>query len=263
MRIGDLTVEGVLDGGMDVPADLILNQVPHPEHLTPDGLLRMQMGGYLVRTAGRVLLVDTGFGPAPEGSGNGRLLDSLRELGLGPEDVTDVVLTHLHMDHVGWTTADEKPVFPNAVYRCHAADWEHFVARENDEAMRAELGLPKACERLAPAAHLVETFDGDTTVAPGVDVRHAPGHTPGSTVVVLSSGGRKAMLLGDVLHCPAELQSDDWEMIADVDPALARRTRAAFARELEGADVPVAAAHFPGLRFGRLLASGSWEYDES
>ena len=47
---------------------------------------------------------------------------------------------------------------------------------------------------------------------------------------------------------------DEWEAVMDVDPVLARRTREALAKELEGSDVPVAAAHFPGLRFGRLLA---------
>jgi hypothetical protein len=69
------------------------------------------------------------------------------------------------------------------------------------------------------------------------------------------------MLLGDVVHCPVELLDDEWAGIADVDPALARRTRTALARELEGTDVPVAASHFPGLRFGRLLSGAggrSW-----
>ncbi len=263
LRLGDLTVQGLLDGGMDVPAEAILNRTPHASQLTPEGLLPMSFGGSLVRTGDRVLLVDTGFGPAPAESGNGRLLSSLADAGLRPEDVTDVLLTHLHMDHVGWTAVEDKPVFANAVYRCHAADWEHFVARESDEYMRADLGLPKACEKLAPVAHLVETFDADVTIAPGVDVRHAPGHTPGSTVVVLSSGADRALLMGDVMHCPAELMADDWEMMADVDPVLARATRAAYARELEGGDVPVAAAHFPGLRFGRLLSATDWRYDES
>src|SRR5205814_8580706 len=90
---------------------------------------------------------------------------------------------------------------------------------------------------------------------PGVDTMAAPGHTPGSTIVVVSSGADRALLLGDVVHCPIELIDDEWGSMGDVDPELAKRTRIALARELEGTDVPVAAAHFPGLQFGRLLAA--------
>ena len=61
------------------------------------------------------------------------------------------------------------------------------------------------------------------------------------------------MLLGDVVHCPVELVDDEWEAMFDVDPDLARRTRTALNQELEGSGVLVAAAHFPGLQFGRLL----------
>jgi glyoxylase-like metal-dependent hydrolase (beta-lactamase superfamily II) len=81
----------------------------------------------------------------------------------------------------------------------------------------------------------------------------APGHTPGSTIVVMSSGTARGMLLGDVVHCPVELIDEEWAGVGDVDPELAKRTRNALARELEGTDTPVAAAHFPGLVFGRLL----------
>jgi hypothetical protein len=62
------------------------------------------------------------------------------------------------------------------------------------------------------------------------------------------------MLIGDVVHCPVELLDDEWAGLADVDPVAAQRARNALAAELEGTDVPVAAAHFPGLQFGRLLA---------
>src|SRR5438128_1038732 len=78
---------------------------------------------------------------------------------------------------------------------------------------------------------------------------------PGSTVVVVSSGDRRALRLGDVVHCPVELVDDEWAALGDVDPALAKRTRNALARELEGTDVPAAASHFPEMRFGRLLAA--------
>ena len=69
------------------------------------------------------------------------------------------------------------------------------------------------------------------------------------------------MMLGDVVHCPVELLDDEWGGMGDVDPALAKRTRVALAKELEGSDTPVAAAHFPGMRFGRLLTGSgkrSW-----
>jgi hypothetical protein len=83
-------------------------------------------------------------------------------------------------------------------------------------------------------------------------------------MLVVSSGAARAMLLGDVVHCPVELLDDEWAGLGDVDPALAQRTRVALAKELEGADIPVAAAHFPEMAFGRLLAGQgrrSWVLD--
>jgi len=117
------------------------------------------------------------------------------------------------------------------------------------------MGGRSSSELLPPVADRLETWGEDATILPGMSVRSAPGHTPGSTVIVISSGIERAMLLGDVVHCPAELLSDDWESISDVDVELARRSREALARELEGADIPAAAAHFPGLQFGRLLSA--------
>ena len=109
----------------------------------------------------------------------------------------------------------------------------------------------------------MEFWEHDSTLFPGLDVQGAPGHTPGSTIMVVSSGDERAMLLGDAVHCPIELIEDDWEAVFDIDPKLARQTRTALARELEGSDVPVAAAHFPGLQFGLLLAADvrrGWTY---
>jgi hypothetical protein len=82
--------------------------------------------------------------------------------------------------------------------------------------------------------------------------------------VVLSSGEQRALLLGDVVHCTVELLDDEWGGIADVDPKMAQQARIALARELEGTDVPVAAAHFPGLKFGRVLPGEGrrqWVFD--
>jgi glyoxylase-like metal-dependent hydrolase (beta-lactamase superfamily II) len=264
MDVGGIRIDPVLDGVITAPATEVLRRpgvedawAAHQDLLTPDGLLEMPVGGFLVRSRNRIVLVDAGLGPFDrDGYQAGRLVDSLAALGVTPADVTDVLLTHLHFDHVGWVTQKGSVVFGNATYRCHADDWDHFVTAADAD--------PGAVRKLSPVESRLETFSGDTTVAPGVDVRDAPGHTPGSAVVVVSSGSARAMLIGDVVHCPIELTEPDWEAVFDVDPELARRTREALARELEGSDVPVAAAHFPGLEFGRLLGGEGrlqWTFD--
>jgi glyoxylase-like metal-dependent hydrolase (beta-lactamase superfamily II) len=184
-------------------------------------------------------------------------MSNLSSLGVHPSEVTDVVLTHLHFDHLGWATDGERRLFANATYRCHQADWEFFMGSTPfDDSLGVSLmGGRSSSELLPPVANRLETWIGDESILPGMDVRTASGHTPGSSVIVLSSGSERAMLLGDVVHCPAELLSDDWESISDVDKQLAQRSREALARELEGSDIPAAASHFPGLQFGRLFAA--------
>jgi glyoxylase-like metal-dependent hydrolase (beta-lactamase superfamily II) len=265
MKVGDLAIEPVADGVAREKATTLLRYTgpaddpwaPHQRFLDADGVLELALGGFLVRTGDRLVLIDAGVGRIdnPKYRG-GAFLRSLEALGVKADEVTDVVLTHLHFDHVGWTTQRGEVVFPRATYRCHVADWAHFV-----DGPAPEEG---SVRKLSPLAGHLEVFDADTTLAPGIDVRHAPGHTPGSVIVVVSSGEQRAVLLGDVVHCPVEMMDGDWQMIFDVDPALAARTREALARELEGSDIPIAAAHFPGMQFGRLLPGTGrrgWVFD--
>ena len=263
MQVGDVTITGVSDGCLQTPPTLLFNKSDqdwrqHSQFLDEDGMLPIEMGGFLVRTGDRLALVDTGIGPTADPVRTGRFMVSLAALGVRPDDVTDVVLTHLHFDHLGWATDGERRLFANATYRCHEADWAFFMGPTpyDDSLAVSQMGGRGSAELLPPVAGRLETWSGDGTILPGMDVRTAPGHTPGSTVIVISSGNERAMLLGDVVHCPAELLSDDWEMIGDVDKRLAQRSREALARELEGSDIPAAATHFPGLQFGRLLAAG-------
>ena len=254
MKVGEIEILPVIDGMARMKATVAFagttdeDWAPHRAFLADDGMLEMAMGGFLVRSGDRITLVDAGLGPLQTGEfQGGKLIESLAEYGVAPEDVTDVVFTHLHFDHVGWATQKGEVIFTNATYRCDQRDWDHFVVGPDGGAAR----------KLLPVEDRLETWDGSGPVSPGVDAMAAPGHTPGSTIVVISSGQDRAMLLGDVVHCPVELLDDEWTGLADVDPELALRTRVALARELEGTDVPVAAAHFPGLQFGRLLKGES------
>jgi len=257
-----MRVTAILDGSLDVPAELMFpsttaaDWAPHRDLLTDDGLLPLPMGGFLVEIGDRKVLVDAGFGEPTPLEGFGRLLKNLRAHGVEPADITDVLFTHLHFDHVGWATdAHGEVVFLNATYRCHAADLEFFFSPDLPDVqtgkfMGAAISPP---ERLAPIRDRIVPFSGDESIAAGVDVRSAPGHTPGSAVIVLSSGTERCLLLGDVVHCPVELVDLEWQALGDVDRDLARRTREFWMREVEGGETPVAAAHFPGMQFGRLL----------
>ena len=247
MQLGALEVTGVHDVSGYWPADKGFvpprGWEPHRHFLNVEGNLPLEFGAFLVRSPGHLALVDAGAGPDHSSLPAGCLLESLASLGVAPSAVTDVVFTHLHGDHIGWASQAGEPVFAHATYRCHSDDWAYFVGRDRG-----------VSDKLLPIADRFEMWSGAQSLFPGVDLLPAPGHTPGSTVVVLSSGVRRALLLGDVVHCPAELLEEEWLVLGDVDPGLATQTRDRLAREIEGTTALVAAAHFPGLRFGRVLA---------
>ena len=255
MQVGDLHVDAVIDGtGRFPPTRTFRDSTPeqwaaHRDLLDSDGLLGFSMGGFLIRDGSRTVLVDLGVGRRTMmGIQGGEFLNGLAALGVAPAGVTDVLFTHLHADHIGWAADDEgQAVFPAATYRCARADWDHFMTGHPGD----------VAERLAGITDRFETWDGTGPVLPGLDTLAAPGHTPGSTVIVASSGAERAMMLGDVVHCPVQLVEDEWGALFDVDPALAARTRTALSRELEGSGALIAAAHFPGLQFGRLLRGSS------
>ena len=111
MRVGDVEILPVLDGVarfpisdpfLGMPADAWL---PHQQFLTSDEEVELALGGFVVRSGDRVVLIDTGVGrvDSPPFHG-GAFLTSLAAHGISPDDVTDVVFTHLHFDHVGWAT---------------------------------------------------------------------------------------------------------------------------------------------------------------
>jgi glyoxylase-like metal-dependent hydrolase (beta-lactamase superfamily II) len=316
MHVGDIAIDPVLDGYI---RSKLHTTKPWPEAgstiwsdqhgmVGPDGLIESTLGGFLVRSGERVVLVDAGAGQrlstgyaapvidvddpgdpiasvfrargVPDDGiralaadfgrthiAQGDLPMSLDNLGVRPEDISDLVFTHLHFDHIGWASADGSPFFPNATVRCASSDLDHFLAGPDEEHFTSLIyGAHPAAARLAPVIDRVETWDSDQTIMPGIDVRLVPGHTPGSSVIVISDGSARAMLLGDIVHCPLELMDDDFNLLVDHDQELANRVREAYARELEGGEVLAAAAHFPGLQFGRLLPSEGarrWTFEKA
>jgi glyoxylase-like metal-dependent hydrolase (beta-lactamase superfamily II) len=246
----------------------------NPHLLDDRQMLVMSLGALLVRTRGRVILVDLGWGPGEmdlvhpatgEATGHiagGSLLDSLASEAVHPEDVDTVVFSHLHRDHTGWLARDDGSLwFPNARHLLAEAEWQHWATSG-----QAGIGpAPTEAQLAALGGRFEPLLEGDR-IAPGIDVMATPGHTPGHLSFVLSSGTERAIVLGDAVHCPIEILEPELEFVVDVDPALARRTRARIGEELLEPGTFAAAVHFPDFVFGRLLAGNGrplWQFPES
>jgi glyoxylase-like metal-dependent hydrolase (beta-lactamase superfamily II) len=251
--------------------------------LDDDGLVVMSLGVLLVRTAGQVVLVDLGWGPASMDVGDGSagtrtirgrggsMVDNLGKLGVRPEDVDAVVFSHLHGDHTGWivdpataTGSGSEPgrgTFPNAVHHLSEAEWGYWTSGGPGSA-----GPSPSAEQLAVlATRLSFVGDGDVPV-PGINVMATPGHTPGHLSFVISSGEDRAVVLGDAVHCPIEIGEPELVFSADIDPALAQRTRAHIEQELTRPGTVSAGPHFADLVFGRLMKGEgrpAWHFPRS
>jgi glyoxylase-like metal-dependent hydrolase (beta-lactamase superfamily II) len=261
LSIGDIQVTYLPDGETRLvptaffPASTDEGWGLHPEWLDENGQLLCSIGSFLIQSGDRKVLVDTGFGPRHvefPGFGpfdGGRLLDSLAQALVRPDDIDVVVYTHLHLDHVNASVRrdDERwsLTFPNARFLIRQAEWNQWAGK-NDPA-----GIYEETE--AAIRDRVDLYDSDQAVAPGVSVMSTPGHTAGHNSIVVSSGTERAIILGDVVHCPVQLEEQEWGCVFDVDPALARATREKLLDELEGGGTLVAGGHFTDFTFGRLM----------
>ncbi|OZC61903.1 MBL fold metallo-hydrolase [Rhodococcus sp. 15-725-2-2b] len=251
MKVGTLDIVPIIDGTAHEP---IGNAVTHPdgkiwdcvEHPTDEsGRIRLDIGSFLIRIRDRVVLIDAGGGVhSGADTTTGSMLDNLRDAGVDPSDVTDVCFTHMHWDHIGWSTVNGRITFPNATFRLHQDDWTYFMTGATSDHRIREL--------IAPIEDHVEPFSVEHEILPGLIARPAPGHTPGSTIYIIHDGKERALLLGDTLHTVGELTEPEWIGMWDVDPVAAGIMRNRIADELAATGDPFAPAHFPELAFGRL-----------
>jgi glyoxylase-like metal-dependent hydrolase (beta-lactamase superfamily II) len=263
MNIGDISVEVLKDGFTTAPGDLFgpTHDSAHAD-LVKDGKIELPIACFLVQTGGMNILIDAGMGPSimewsptPEMTlrlEGGGLPAALAQKGLRPDDIDLILPTHMHQDHGGWIIANGAPFFPNAQVRFGAGDWDAVVETSKWEGHTEGM-------RALRAAGRVQLIEADGEVAPGVSAVATPGHTPGHQCYILSSGESRAMILGDIISCPLQIEAPEREALADMDRALSIVTRERILRELDG-DTLVGGPHFPGLRFGRVLTGAGRRY---
>jgi len=251
--VGDVVVQPIFDGiailrpEMFTVAGSPADWTHHHHLVEPDGTLRLPVGAFVVRVGDRVILLDAGVGETTDVMFEGHaLLANLAAAGIRPDEIDTVVVSHLHDDHYGWLERNGTVTFPNATIHIGAADWDHFVEQERGGRRRAA--------RLRCVAGQVELIHADgVAIAPGITTRLTPGHTPGHISTVISSGAQRLIVLGDALHCPAQLTETEWQFLYDIDRDLASRTRDELLREAEVPGTAVLPAHFPGMVAARLL----------
>lgn len=216
----------------------------------PTDRIILSVDALLVRMPGHILLLDTGSGrPA-----NGALDRSLRLAGVSPDDITDVLVTHGHSDHVGGLVgADGKPAFPRAIVWISAREWAWMPTTDGTKSLAAAIGSQ------------VRTFEPGREILPGVTPIALYGHTAGHVGYQIVSQGRMIEDIGDIAHSSiVSLAKPDWIGHMDEDPKSAARTRRAELRRLAASHTLVFAPHFPFPGVGWIVAKGdgyAWEPD--
>lgn len=232
--------------------------------LDANGQFSPNLGCFVVRHGDKLVLCDAGIGPGPNaylGGLHGDLPNQLAALGIGPSDISAVVFTHLHMDHIGWATqpdADGRRVatFPGADYFVAEAELEYWAAGAPGARAHHREAFESIFRPLAALGRIVPVPQ-DTPIMPGLSLLPTPGHTPGHASIMFTQDDEKLVVAGDIFHCPGQVECPQWGHRADMDPDMARNTRCAFIEQAASERWLVAAGHFrDGLQLGTIEQQG-------
>jgi len=262
-RVGDFTVIAVSDGVLNTNHDVILG-IDRAESERLTGIVTGQpipldVNCFVIRHNGRDILVDAGSGHTM-GPTLGQLPKNLRAIGIAPEAIETILITHLHPDHsLGLLDEAGRAVFPKAtlvVHEIEAAFWLDRTPQLNDSE-RVTRNTKAQRTVTAPYRERIRRIT-DGEVLPGVSAMLRPGHTPGHTNWLIQSGGDRLLIWGDIVHLASvQMARPDATLVFDVEPQVARATRERVLDWAATEYLRVAGAHlgFPG--FGHVVRAGN------
>jgi glyoxylase-like metal-dependent hydrolase (beta-lactamase superfamily II) len=264
--LGDFEITTVLDGSLALDANQLLTNTKPGQ---VDALLTKQflkspietsINTFLINTGTKLVLVDTGanglFGPT-----TGKFLANLKAAGYAPEQIDDVVITHMHGDHIGGLVTNGKRTFPNAVVHADKHEADYWLSKEQAAKSPQDTSYKWATDAVQPYidAKKFQAFEAGETIVPGVRSVSAHGHTPGHTIYSIESKGQKLMLWGDLLHVAAvQFPEPSVTIQYDQDSKAAepQREKALSDAAAGGYWVGVAHVPFPGIGHVRKEGTG-------
>ncbi len=282
VRIGEIDVLVVSDGVLPLPTKMLGHNVDQAvraawlnDMFLPQDAFDWSLNVVVVRSGGRTILIDAGLGLDPDLNlpRAGQVVRRLEAAGIDLSSVTDIVLTHMHMDHVGGLLVDGVKDQLRADLRIHVAAAEIAFWKSPDfTQVSMPPGFPDALRSAAKRfaedyrSHL-RPFENEHEVAPGVVVTRTGGHTPGHSVVRLASGGDRLTFAGDAVFAVG-FEHPDWHNGFEHDPQEAARVRLRLLRELAETGELLVATHLPFPSVGRVAVDGDafrwvpvfWDY---
>lgn len=279
--VGDIEVLVISDGVLPITAKTLATNADAGEfghwlesNFLPPDVLDWPLNVVVVRSDDRTILVDAGLGAEfPDFPRAGQTVHRLEAAGIDPGEVTDIVLTHLHMDHVGGllTAGLKERLLPDLRVHTAAREAEFWEAPEFSRTVMPQ-PVPAALRSIATRfleeyrGHL-RTFETEYEVAPGVLISRTGGHTPGHSIVRLESRGDRMTFAGDAVFAPG-FDNPEWQNGFDHDPEEAARVRIHLLRELAATGEALVATHLPFPSVCHVAPAGdvfrcvpaSWDY---
>lgn len=248
----ELTI--ISDGGLTLPAATTFPDVPQDELrelLTANGLatdaLYPDCNVTIVRSGDRLIVFDTGAGPNFISS-TGRLIEGMTEAGIDPDEVTDVIFTHAHPDHLWGLTDDfDELVFAQADYHIGQAEWDFWSAPDLIDMVPEDRQsfVVGAQTRFAALDGRVNFLKDGDEVLPDIEVVATPGHTPGHLSFMVH-GAEPVLIVGDAIsNAVISFERPDWPTASDHDPEEGARTRRALLDRLAAERARIVGFHFP------------------
>lgn len=266
-EIGDGVLSVISDGNLVLPLSFSYPDAPQDELVAlleanglPTDTLVPDCNIPVLKTGDRVILFDLGAGPNFMPSA-GQLGDNMADAGLDPADVTDVIFTHAHPDHL-WGLVDDfdELVFANAAYHMGRAEWDYWRDPGTVDAMpeaRKSFAVG-AQNRMAFLKDSINLFEPGTEVLPGVEAVDTSGHTPGHMSFMLHGGDDPVLIAGDaILHHIVSFEHPNWPSGSDQDPDKGIATRASLLDRLVADKARLAAYHLPDPGKGSVERNGS------